>query len=98
MKVKLEDVERFERRVKMRLPFRFGVITVTDATQAVIRVRIALPDGRTSHGVAAEALAAKWFEKSPAFTDEQNLDLAAKWFKAKGLLAEFREAPHQGRT
>ena len=58
MKVKLEDVERFERHVKMRLAFRFGVITVTDATQAVIRVRISLPDGRTSHGVAAEALAA----------------------------------------
>ena len=74
MKVKLEDVERFERHVKMRLAFRFGVITVTDATQAVIRVRISLPDGRTSEGVAAEALAAKWFEKSPAFTDEQNLD------------------------
>ena len=74
MKVKLEDVERFERHVKMRLAFRFGVITVTDATQAVIRVRILLPDGRTSHGVAAEALAAQWVEKSPAFTDAQNLD------------------------
>jgi hypothetical protein len=73
MKVKLEEVERYERHVKMRLAFRFGVITVTDATQAVIRVRISLPDGRPSQGVAAEALAAKWFEKSPQFTDEQNL-------------------------
>lgn len=73
MKVKLEEVERYERHVKMRLPFRFGVITVTDATQAVIRVRISLPDGRSMQGVAAEALAAKWFEKSPEFTDEQNL-------------------------
>jgi hypothetical protein len=91
MKVKLEDVERFERHVKMRLAFRFGVITVTDATQAVIRVRISLPDGRTSNGVAAEALAAKWFEKSPAFTDEQNLaqlrqalDLAIELYRAQG--------------
>ena len=40
MKVKLEEVERYERHVKMRLAFRFGVITVTDGTQAVIRVRI----------------------------------------------------------
>ena len=92
MKVKLEDVERFERHVKMRLAFRFGVITVTDATQAVIRVRISLPDGRTSHGVAAEALAAKWFEKSPAFTDAQNLDqlrqaldLAIELYRAQGF-------------
>lgn len=74
MKVRLEDVERYERHVKMRLAFRFGVITVTDATQAVIRARISLEDGRSSTGVAAEALAAKWFEKSPAFTDAQNLD------------------------
>ena len=96
MKVKLEEVERYERHVKMRLAFRFGVITVTDATQAVIRVRISLEDGRTSHGVAAEALAAKWFEKSPEFTDEQNLDqlrqaldLAIELYRAQGFERPF---------
>jgi hypothetical protein len=96
MKVELEEVERYERHVKMRLAFRFGVITVTDATQAVIRVRIALPDGRSSHGVAAEALAAKWFEKNPEFTDEQNLDqlrqaldLAIELYRARGLDTPF---------
>ena len=99
MKVKLEDVERFERHVKMRLAFRFGVITVTDATQAVIRVRISLPDGRTIHGVAAEALAAKWFEKSPAFTDAQNLDqlrqaldLAIELYRAQGFAKPASDA------
>ncbi len=96
MKVKLEEVERYERHVKMRLPFRFGVITVTDATQAVVRVRISLEDGRTSHGVAAEALAAKWFEKSPDFSDEQNLDqlrqavdLAIELYRAQGFERPF---------
>jgi hypothetical protein len=74
VKVKLEAVDRFERDFKLRLPFRFGVITVTHGTQAIIRVRIAFEDGRTSEGVAAEALAAKWFEKSSDFTDAQNLD------------------------
>src|SRR5262245_18411266 len=96
MKVRLEEVERYERHVKMRLAFRFGVITVTDATQAVIRVRISLEDGRSSEGVAAEALAAKWFEKSPEFTDEQNLDqlrqaldLAINLYRARGLDTPF---------
>ena len=96
MKVKLEEVERYERHVKMRLAFRFGVITVTDATQAVIRVRISLADGRTSHGVAAEALAAKWFEKSPEFTDEQNFDqlrqalaIAIELYRARDLDTPF---------
>src|SRR5260370_9767246 len=76
----------------MRLAFRFGVITVTDATQAVMKVRGSLADGRTSHGVAEEALAAKWFEKSPAFTDAQNLDqlrqsldLAIELYRAQGF-------------
>ena len=74
-KIKLESVERFERDYKLRLPFRFGVITVTAGTQAVIRAKVALEDGRTAVGVAAEALGAKWFDKSPAFSDAQNLDI-----------------------
>ena len=96
MKVKLEEVERYERPMKNRLAFRFGVITVTGGIQAVIRVRISLPDGRTSQGVAAEALAAKWFEKSPDYTDEQNLDqlrqsldLAIEHYKTFGAATPF---------
>ena len=96
MKVKLEEVERYERPMKNRLAFRFGVINVTGGIQAVIRVRISLPDGRTSQGVAAEALAAKWFEKSPDYTDEQNLDqlrqsldLAIENYKAYGAATPF---------
>jgi hypothetical protein len=73
-KLKLEAVECFERDVRLRLPFRFGVITVTRATQAVIRATVVLEDGRTSRGVAAETLGAKWFDKSSAFSDAQNLD------------------------
>lgn len=73
-KVRLESVECFERDFKLRLPFRFGVITLTEGTQAVIRATIALQDGRTSVGVAAESLGAKWFDKNPAFSDSQNLD------------------------
>jgi len=73
-KLKVETVERYERDVKLRLPFRFGVITLTEATQAVIRVRVALADGRSGTGIAAETLAAKWFDKNLALTDDQNLD------------------------
>src|SRR3712207_7797233 len=73
-RLKLVDVERFERDVSLRLPLRFGVTTVTHATQAVIRATVAFPDGRTATGVAAETLAAKWFDKNLALSDEQNLD------------------------
>jgi hypothetical protein len=95
-RLRLEGVDCFERDVKLRLPFRFGVITVTHSTQAVIRAAIALPDGRTSVGVAAETLAAKWFDKSPAFTDAQNLAqlrqslaLAIGLYRAQGWSTPF---------
>lgn len=96
MKVKLESVERYERPMKMRLAFRFGVITVTEGVQAVIRARVSFADGRASEGVAAEALAAKWFEKDPRFTDAQNLDqlrqslgIAIDHYRAHGLDTPF---------
>lgn len=72
--LRLDDVACFERDVTLRLPFRFGVTTVTHATQAVLRAQITLADGRRATGVAAESFASKWFEKSPDFTDGQNLD------------------------
>jgi hypothetical protein len=95
-RLKLVEVERRERDVRLRLPFRFGVTTVTHATQAVIRATVALPDGRTSSGVAAETLASKWFDKNLALSDEQNLDqlrqsleLAIELYKGRGFETPF---------
>jgi hypothetical protein len=69
---RLLEVERFEWPFKLRMPFRFGVITVTHGRQAVLRARIALEDGSEHWGVAAETLAAKWFDKDPRWSDAQN--------------------------
>jgi hypothetical protein len=95
-KVKVESVERFERDVKLRLPFRFGVVTVTEAIQAVVRVKVSTPDGRSATGIAAETLAAKWFDKNLALTDEQNveqlrqaLDIAVELYRARGSATPF---------
>jgi len=68
----LVETQRFEWPFRLRMPFRFGVITVTHGRQAVIRARIRLDDGREHWGVAAETLAAKWFDKDPALSDAQN--------------------------
>ena len=70
--ITLVETRRLEWPFKLRLPFRFGVITVTHGRQAVIRARIRAEDGREAWGVAAETLAAKWFDKDPALTDAQN--------------------------
>jgi hypothetical protein len=95
-KVRLEGLEAFERDVKLRLPFRFGASTLRWARQAVIRVTLALDDGRCGTGVAAETLGGKWFDKNPALSDEQNrqqlrqaLELAARLYRAQGWRTPF---------
>jgi hypothetical protein len=94
--VKVEAVDCFERDFTLRLPFRFGVITVTEGTQAIVRANVALEDGRSATGVAAECLAAKWFDKNPAFSDAQNLDelrqalgIAVELYRNRGWCTPF---------
>ena len=67
-------IDLFERDVKLRMPFRFGVVTLTESPQAFARVRIRLEGGREATGAAAELLAPKWFDKNPALTNEDNFD------------------------
>ncbi|MEO7129057.1 MAG: mandelate racemase [Rhodoferax sp.] len=81
---KLLSVELFESPYKLRLPFRFGVITVTQGRQAIVRVRIRREDGREGIGYAAESLAAKWFDKNPALSDSQNQDQLRKALELTG--------------
>jgi hypothetical protein len=57
MKFSVKEVEFFERPVKLRMPFRFGVVTLTEAPQAFVRSRIVLENGREAEGAAAELLA-----------------------------------------
>jgi len=70
----VESIDLFEREVRLRMPFRFGVVTLTQAPQAFARVRIRLADGQHAVGVAAELLAPKWFDKNPALSNEDNFD------------------------
>ena len=72
--LRLIEASFHERPVKLRLPFRFGVVTLTEAPQVFVRARIKLADGREDEGVAAELLVPKWFDKSPALTNEDNFD------------------------
>jgi hypothetical protein len=90
-KLKVLGVEAFEQPFRLRLPFRFGVITVTEGVQAFVRVHVRLDDGREGFGYAAETLAAKWFDKSANLSDAQNQDQLRKSIE---IAADaYREAP-----
>src|SRR5262249_45580782 len=70
----VSEVRLYEREVRLRLPFRFGVVTLTEAPQVFVRARIALPDGSSQWGAAAELLAPKWFDKNLALSNEENFE------------------------
>ncbi|MCR8723177.1 enolase C-terminal domain-like protein [Frigidibacter sp. ROC022] len=70
----VEDIGFHERNLRLRTPFRFGIVTLTEATQVFVRVRVRLSDGSTVEGQSAELLAAKWFDKNPDLSNEDNYD------------------------
>lgn len=72
--LRIREIELYERPVKLRLPFRFGVVTLRECPQAFVRVRIETEGGGGAWGAAAEMMAPKWFDKNLALTNEQNFD------------------------
>ena len=85
MKFSVRQIDLFERDVHLRMPFRFGIVTLTEAPQAFARVRIRLENGAEAEGAAAEMLVPKWFDKSPDLTNEQNFEqLRSSLALAKG--------------
>jgi len=69
------SAQAFERDLHMRLPFRFGVVTLREATQAYLRVRVRdASTGIEADGHAAELMVPKWFDKSPDLSEADNVD------------------------
>src|SRR5215207_1427184 len=94
----VEAIDLFERDVVLRMPFRFGVVTLTEAPQAWARARIRLADGRSGEGMAAELLAPKWFDKNPALGNEDNFEqLRAALGIARTFYLDGREDTGFGR-
>jgi hypothetical protein len=86
VKFSVKELGVFEREVRFRMPFRFGVATLTQAPQAFVRARIRLENGAEAQGGAAEMLMPKWFDKDPGLTNQQNLE------QLRSSLALAREA------
>ena len=72
--IRVREVGLYEREVHLRMPFRFGVVTLREAPQAFVRVRVEDAQGRSAWGASAELLAPKWFDKNLALSNEDNFD------------------------
>ncbi len=94
--MRVSGIHFFERPVTLRMPFRFGIVTLTEAPQAFVRATIRMDDGSEAAGWAAEILAPKWFDKNPALSNEDNFDqlrrslaIAAELYKGAGQATAF---------
>ncbi|HMA09513.1 MAG TPA: hypothetical protein VKP68_16675, partial [Ramlibacter sp.] len=73
-RLRVREIELYERPVVLRLPFRFGVVTLTECPQAFVRARIEFADGTSAWGASAEMMAPKWFDKNLQLSNEDNFD------------------------
>lgn len=60
--ISLRQAELFRIELRLRMPFRFGIATLTELPHAVLRLTFDI-DGRPQHGYAADNLPPKWFTK-----------------------------------
>ncbi|HET7804794.1 MAG TPA: enolase C-terminal domain-like protein [Pseudolabrys sp.] len=71
--IAVKNIEFSERRVPFRHPFRFGAVTVNEASQLFVHVTVDV-DGKSGSGVTAELMVPKWFNKDPALSADQTVD------------------------
>lgn len=71
---KVSEIELHEIPVVLRMPFRFGVVTLRQCFQAFVRVRIEFANGAYAWGTSAEMVVPKWFDKNTALSDQDNFE------------------------
>ncbi len=94
-RVRLNDAFLVSGECRARLPFRFGVATMTWAPHLLLCARVEV-DGQKVEGFAADLLVPKWFDKDPGKSFEQNIEdlkgstnAAVRAFQLQGTLPLF---------
>lgn len=70
---RINEIELFERPMKLRLPFQFGDVVVRQTTEAYLSVKIEL-NGKFITGYSAQAMIPRWFDKRPELNSQQTVE------------------------
>ena len=65
MKLRICEADLHLTDLRTRLPFKYGIATMTQMPMAFVRLRVEVA-GRQSLGIATDVLPPKWFTKAPA--------------------------------
>ncbi|MBY0364515.1 MAG: enolase [Phreatobacter sp.] len=91
-RIRLHDVEAFERWTPFVRPFRFGAVTVEGAYQAFVRVVVEVEGHGRATGMTAELMPPKWFDKRSERTPEDTVrDLKASLAEAVAQANALRQ-------
>jgi hypothetical protein len=71
--IRLLSAELFRLELHARMPFRYGIATMTEVPQILLRLTFEL-GGKPETGLAADLLPPKWFTKDPARTLVDEID------------------------
>jgi hypothetical protein len=70
--IKIVELRLTRADLRTRMPFRYGIATMTHLPHVFLRVKVAI-DGRIQEGISAEHLPPKWFTKDPARSLEDEI-------------------------
>ena len=92
----IKDIHFYMRNVRTRMPFKYGVATLTSVPILHVLLDGELEDGTPASGCAADILPPKWFDKDPAKDYARNVkDLL---FVAQAAATAYAEAAKRPRT
>src|SRR5262249_43578158 len=78
--------------LKTRMPFKYGIATMTSTPHALVRVRVEV-GGRVGTGVAADHLPPKWFTKDPGRAGDDEVEEMLRVIERAVQSAEGLRAP-----
>ncbi len=87
MKLRVRSCVSIEKQLHTRIPFRYGIATMTHVTHLFLKVHVDI-DGRTYTGVAADNLPPKWFTKDPDSPVEQDVEQMRSVIRSACSIAE----------
>ena len=84
----IKNIRFYVRNAPMRMPFRFGSVTLTASAILYVRTEIERADGQRATGWAADMLAPKWYDKDPAKDYAESLGELLDSVRAAGDIYE----------
>src|ERR1700741_4928762 len=93
LRLDVRDIALFERPVRFARPFRFCVVTISEASQAFGRAEIEVEGKGGVVGASAELLAPKWFDKRPQLSPEATVDELRRSLTIAGALYLCQSRP-----